>query len=62
MAKKLFFSMFDELDFRRSKINCFCSIAQLRVPKWDVFFSLWPFECTRPRALKIFEIEFVTKP
>ena len=39
----------------------FFSIAQLRVPKWDDFNILRCSECARPRALKIFEVEFVTE-
>ena len=26
------------------------------------FTFLWRSECTRPRALKIFKVEFITKP
>ena len=39
----------------------FFRFAQLRVPKWDVFYILRCSECARPGALKIFEVEFVTK-
>ena len=43
------------------KSIAFFSIAQLRVPKWDFFYILRCSECTTPRALKIFEVEFATK-
>ena len=61
MAKKVFFWMFDEGVSGRSEINCFSQLCTLRVCKWDVFYILRCSECARPRAPKIFEVEFVTK-
>ena len=58
----MFFWMFDEHVFGRSEINCFFGIAQLSVPKWDVFYILQCSECARRRALKIFEVGSATKP
>ena len=44
-----------------AKSIAFSSIAQLRVPKWDVFYILRCSECARPRAFQIFGAEFATK-
>ena len=52
-GKKIFFWMFDEPDLGRSEKNCFLILRNL-VFLNVFFFLLWPSECVRPRALKIF--------
>ena len=39
----------------------FLSFAQLPVRKGDIFYILRCSVCARPRVLKTFEVEFVTK-